>query len=745
MTDPEVRILIIGDNQAMDHNLVQILTMSQESQLLDNVDQFFYQIEGSHKHSSIDTNYHFPELIIDVASDIEAGINKMVDAFSQSKKYALVFYNIDTPLKTNSIESIKNIWTLDPETQIIINMGYSEHNQDHTVRILGMGDNYLILNNALDAVALRQIISSLTKKWILSKNVQRYSEMLNQTVDDRTDKLHQSVSLLRSTLDSTADGLLVIDLKNKIIDYNHRFLTLWNIPEKLIKTKSFKKIHQLMEKEIIHSNNAFNLFMVKTNELKNKLIVKIKNNSIIECYVQPHQLNNETIGYIWTFHDITERANLQYKLEYQASHDMLTGLPNRLLVIDRLKNAIDRTHRNGKISAVLFIDLDRFKLVNDSLSHSTGDILLQLISLRLSTLVRKEDTLARLGGDEFIMITPDLTKEEHAINIATKILRSFRDSFSIAGHNINISASVGISLCPEDGTSVDELLKNADLAMYQAKAHGGNQFQFYTEELNKQTKNRFKIESELNQAILKNEFYLVYQPQFDINNHCLLSVEALLRWKHPTKGDLTPIDFMKIAEDSGLIIPIGEWVLHEVCRQIKVWQEKKISPKCVSVNIAIQQLKQNNFAMKVKRILQRYKVSPKILEFEINENILMTHLDMIDMINQLYDIGIKIVLDDFGTGKSFFNYLKHIHINRLKIDPSFINNIENSKDDEAMIEAIIAMSESFNFKVLAEGVETPDQMAFLKNQHCHQVQGNYLSQPMPAAALEKFLKNFSNR
>ena len=333
-----------------------------------------------------------------------------------------------------------------------------------------------------------------------------------------------------------------------------------------------------------------------------------KDGSIVECYAQPHRMNDVTIGQIWSYHDITERANLELKLEFQASHDILTGLPNRIIVIDRLINAIDRARRNNKGVAVLFIDLDRFKLVNDSLNHSTGDALLRQIATRLSALVRKDDTLARLGGDEFIMILPDLDRNASSFNIAVKILKSFKAPFSIAGYQITMSPSIGISVYPSDGENVDELLRNADLAMYQAKAQGGNQVQFYTKELNEQTNQRFTIEAELNQAIINNEFFLVYQPQFDMDKHTLLSIEALLRWNHPRRGCLAPIDFMRVAEESGLIIPIGEWVIREVCTQIKAWQEKNIPVHSIAINVATQQLKQVNFAQTVSNIFDKGRI-----------------------------------------------------------------------------------------------------------------------------------------
>ncbi|WP_052117553.1 diguanylate cyclase domain-containing protein [Legionella norrlandica] len=495
MNDPSLRILIIDENQDVYQNLTKILNVAQEDLLTEQtVEDFLYKTLGSRVETDIADSYHFP-VIIESASNIKEGFKKITIASNSSNHYSLVFINIKTSLKSDIIETINHIWTIDSEIQVVINTGYSDFKSDQSVKIQGMGDNYLILNNPLDYSVLKQIISSLIKKWMLTQNTKKYSEILHQTLEKRIHSLKYSISMLRSTIESAADGLLVINLDNKVINYNNKFLKLWDIDEFALKTKNLKRIFEHMHKQLIASNESRKLDKLMRSEAdyEAKQVVTFKNKIIVECRSQPHKLNNKIIGKILTFHDITERANLEQKLEYQASHDLLTGLPNRLLMIDRLKNAIDRTNRSKKIIAVLFIDLDRFKLVNDSLNHSSGDILLQLVATRLSAIVRKEDTLARLGGDEFIMVIPDIIKEANAINIALKILKSFREPFAIGRQQVNISATIGISIFPTDASNVDELLRNADIAMYLGKERGGNQFQFYTKELNEQTKNRFRL------------------------------------------------------------------------------------------------------------------------------------------------------------------------------------------------------------------------------------------------------------
>ncbi|BCA96009.1 hypothetical protein TUM19329_23700 [Legionella antarctica] len=332
---------------------------------------------------------------------------------------------------------------------------------------------------------------------------------------------------------------------------------------------------------------------------------------------------------------------------------------------------------------------------------------------------------------------------ENIISVASKILDSLNQPFQIKNRDININTTMGISLFPKDGKTVNELLKCADLAMYQAKERGGNQYYFYAKYLNERSKSCFKLEAELRKAIKNKEFFLLYQPQFNINPGSLLCAEALIRWNHPTRGLLLPLDFIPIAEDSGLIVPIGEWVLREVCRQINAWHKTGLPLIRVAVNIATQQLRQANFTHTVQEILNEFELDSQYLEFEIAENVVITHQDIIQTINQLKEIGIKIALDDFGTGNSSINYLKQIQFDCLKIDKSFVQNISTSRSDEVIIEAIIAMARSFNFKVLAEGVETLKQMDFLKQRDCDEIQGFLFSQPLTPKEIEKHLKKSS--
>ena len=742
MSEIELHIMIIDDNPAIHNDFIKVLTTSNA---VDELKNFEKQIFSEDAIDTPEFEYSLPKFIFATASQGSEGVEKIERALKNGVRYALAFVDVQMPPGWDGIETIERMWKIDPDIQVVICTAYSDYSWKETVKHLGMGDNYLILKKPFDMIAVRQLACALTRKWILAKDSKHHAEILQQTVEERTESLNQSLSLLRSTIESSADGILVVDLNRKIIDWNAKFLTMWNIQKYMIETKNGEIVFDYMSIQLFKSDQFLAQIIPreKNANFLFKHVVTFKNGKIFECCSHPHRLNDITIGQVWSFRDITERANLEKKLEYQATYDLLTGLPNRALLNDRIQLCIDHASREGQQFAILFFDLDRFKLVNDSLSHEVGDKLLRLVAKRWSSLIRKEDTLARIGGDEFVMIFPVINITDSITTIANKILNSLIHPFKIAKRDIIITTSMGISLFPKDGKTANDLLRYADLAMYHAKERGGNQFYFYAKHLNEHSDKTFKLESELRMALKNNEFFLLYQPQFSIDKERLLSAEALIRWNHPDRGLLVPMDFIPLAEESGLIIPIGEWVIREACHQIKSWQKKGLPYVRVAVNIATQQLIQANFVTVVKQILNEFNLDPQYLEFEITENVVITNWNIIKMINDLKEIGIKIVLDDFGTGNSSINYLKQLHIDGLKIDQSFIKNISTSRSDEVIIEAIISMARSFNFKVLAEGVETQKQMDFLKLQHCDEVQGFLFSHPLSPRAVEKYLQLYA--
>jgi diguanylate cyclase (GGDEF)-like protein len=437
-------------------------------------------------------------------------------------------------------------------------------------------------------------------------------------------------------------------------------------------------------------------------------------------------------------HHIQAEQNLSQLINY----DHLTNLPNRILFLDRLEHALSRSNHSREMVAVMLLDIDNFKTVNDSLGHNIGDILLQEIAGRLRHCLLEDDTLARLGGDEFAVILEGMSELEEAAVIAQKIVEVFTAPFAPAGHELYVTPSLGITVYPLDGHDAEGLLKNADTAMYHAKEYGRNHYRFYTSDMNAMAVERFVMEGALRRAMEREEFTLHYQPQVDINSGRMIGVEALLRWQHPELGMVPPSEFIPLLEENHLIIPVGEWVLRTACAQSRAWQDAGLPPLRMAVNISARQFRQKNLVEMVDGILRETRVSPRLLELELTEGILMENTDETsETLNSLKNKGVLIAVDDFGTGYSSLGYLKRFPIDRLKIDRSFVRDIITDGNDAAIAVAIISMGRSMGLSVIAEGVETKDQLAFLQVQKCDEYQGYYFSRPAPAEEITRLLQN----
>ena len=445
--------------------------------------------------------------------------------------------------------------------------------------------------------------------------------------------------------------------------------------------------------------------------------------------------------------DITERKETEERLLYLANYDSLTGLPNRALFRDRLRRAIARAQRNETRVALLFLDLDRFKNINDSLGHHAGDQLLRGVARRLKQYARKGDTVARLGGDEFTVILEGIANADDAAHVASKILELMEPAYKLDGHEVVATPSIGITIYPDDAADMRTLLKNADTAMYRSKERGRNRYQFYTSDMNAKAYEYLLLENNLRHALEREEFRLYYQPQIDLHTQGIFGVEALLRWEHPEQGILPPEHFIPFAEETGLIIPIGEWVLREACKQARQWQDMGLPATRVAVNLSMRQFRQKDFVSLVADILAETNLNPQYLELEVTESFLAHNADQAtEILRSLHRLGVHLSVDDFGTGYSSLSYLKQFPLNTLKIDQSFVRDISSNPDGATIAEAIIALGQSLRLNVIAEGVETEDQMFFLRSRGCDRVQGFLFSHPLPASKMENWLKrNRSNR
>jgi len=431
--------------------------------------------------------------------------------------------------------------------------------------------------------------------------------------------------------------------------------------------------------------------------------------------------------------DITERKQAEEQLMRLAHYDVLTSLPNRVLFYDRLKQSLAQAKRNQWIVGVMFIDVDRFKNVNDTMGHVVGDRLLQQISERLKGTVRAGDTVGRLGGDEFAVVLSNLVSAQDASVVAQKMMACFKEPFRLESTEVYVTASIGITLYPDDSTEQDILIRNADAAMYKAKEIGRDSYQFYTPEMNTRALAVLGMENSMRRALDRGEYLLHYQPKVGIANGEITGLEALIRWRHPERGLVSPGEFMPVLEETGLIVPVGQWVLNAVCEQIKAWESAGVQPVPVAVNLSARQFTSKDLGETIKRTLEEHQIDPGLIELEITESSLMVNTEeAVRTLEYLSGLGVSLSIDDFGTGYSSLSYLKRFPLDSLKIDRSFIRDVTTDGDDATITRAVISMAHSLGLKVVAEGVENERQLAFLTEYGCDQIQGYFFTRPLPA-------------
>jgi diguanylate cyclase (GGDEF)-like protein/PAS domain S-box-containing protein len=463
----------------------------------------------------------------------------------------------------------------------------------------------------------------------------------------------------------------------------------------------------------------------------------------IEDSVAPiHDREGHAAGAVIIFRDVSAARALALQMTYSAEHDYLTGLPNRMLLNDRISQAIALAPRHKKHVALLFLDLDGFKHINDSLGHPVGDKLLQSVAERLVECVRASDTVSRQGGDEFVVLLSEVEEAEDAAITATRMLLAVARPHSVGQHDLHVTTSIGVSVYPDDGLDAETLIKNADTAMYQAKENGRQSYQFFKPAMNVRAVERQSIEESLRRALERQEFALHYQPKIDLTTGAMAGAEALIRWAHPTRGSISPADFIPVAEDCGLILPIGAWVLREACAQARVWMDAGLPVTSIAVNVSALEFRDENFLKNLFAILTKTGLDPKVLELELTESVLMKHAaSAASILQTLRESGIRVTVDDFGTGYSSLSYLRKFPVDSLKIDQSFVRQIIAGGDDSTIVKAVIGMAHGLRLRVIAEGVETFEEVAFLQACRCEEAQGYYFSRPVPPQQFATLLKN----
>lgn len=608
------RILIIDDTPAIHDDFRKILApRAQDEVELQQLEQtLFGDAQAPHLTFQLDSAYQGQDALDLVKRALAAG-----------SPYALAFIDMRMPPGWDGLETIEQLWRVDPNLQIALCTAYSDYSWEAMAERLAFGDQLLILKKPFDSLEIRQMANALTWKWQLAQDAALKMLSLEHTIEARVQEL--------------------------------------------------------------------------------------------------------------------------LKVSHLLQYDSLTGLPNSTLLGDRLTQALANCRRHDKQLVVMFLGLDRFKRINNALGHPAGDEMLKRTGQQLSACVRDSDSVFRYGADEFVVVLGDINHPQQTHGIAEKLLAAIRQPQTIAGHEISVTASLGMSLYPEDGLEAIELIKKAETAMHNVKEQSPGTSAFFIEAMNQRAREQHSIESGLRRALQQHEFVLHYQPKIDLRSAAVVGAEALVRWQKPGQDLVYPGDFIAVAEDSGLIVALTQWVLAEACRQAREWQLAGLPPISLSVNISPIDFRQHDFVESVERVLEQSGLTAQVLELEITEGVLMQNVEAtMTALNRLRALGTRLAIDDFGTGYSSLSYLRRFPIDVLKIDQSFVRSLNSDSNDAALVDAIISLGRSLGLKVIAEGIETAEQLKFLKDHHCEEGQGYYFSQALPAAAFAQWLARGKN-
>ena len=611
------------------------------------------------------------------------------------------------------------------------------------ILVLADSEHEAIAKNAIHRGAQDYILDNRLDTYTLSKALRNMCER-----KENAEALFTENERAQVTLNSIGDGVVSTDVAGNVTYLNQvaEAMTGWTGPEAL--GRAFADVLRIIDStNPEHTVNPMSVAMQENKTVglgENCILVRRDGVEFpIEDSTAPiHDRRGHVAGAVMVFHDVTQARAMSQRMAHMAHHDYLTDLPNRLSFEDRLAQAMAAASRHKEQLAVLFVDVDRFKHINDSFGHAIGDELLLSIAGRLVASVRASDSVSRQGGDEFVVLLSAIARAEDAARIANKILVSLGSLHRVKEHNLQITVSVGIGIYPADGTDAETLVNNADIAMRNAKERGRNNYQFFKPDMNEHALERQSLESGLRHALEQREFMLYYQPKIDLETQAITGAEALIRWRQPGRGIVLPGKFIPIAEQCGYIVPIGHWVLREACRQIQSWLDAGLAPMPVAINISAVELRSKDFLRGVREVLRDTGLDPRHLEFELTETALMQDpKSTVAVLQSLREMCIRLALDDFGTGYSSLSYLKRFPIDALKIDKSFIHGLCTNAGDANIVSAVINMGTSFGLRVIAEGVETRQQFLKLQSQHCTEGQGSYFQAPVAGEEFAKLLKS----
>ena len=582
---------------------------------------------------------------------------------------------------------------------------------------------------------------------VMSTELEERNQALRRELNERRQaesRIEQSLSLLRATLDATADGIVAVDSGQHVESFNVRFLEMWHIPPEAIGGLHAREITVLMARQLMAPDAFIEMarhFDADVGaDAERCEVLDLNDGRILECYSRPRRIGEQIVGRVWSFRDITERRQAETRLAYMANYDSVTGLPNRHLLRERLDRAIKHEARSHRHLAIMFLDLDNFKSINDTLGHDVGGRVLQVVANRLLACLRESDTVARIGGDEFTVLVEDMTTMESIAALAQQIIDSLSLPFPLDGREMFCTVSVGIAIYPDDSESLDGLMKSADSAMYRAKEQGRNTYRFFTEDMHRRAYERLLLENRLRGALKRGEFQLHYQPQIDVASGATVGIEALLRWNDEERGLVQPLEFIGVLEDTGMIVEVGHWVLEEACAFNQSLREIGLPPIRVAVNISPRQFRQKGLVESIRQILSNTGLGAEYLDLEITESVLVDAVDAPDVLERLSGMGVRLSIDDFGTGYSSLSYLKRFPIDTLKIDGSFIQAMVGDPQSAAIVRSVIDLAHHLKLGTVAEGVETEEQAAVLRRASCDRIQGYLISRPLPAPEATRLLR-----
>jgi diguanylate cyclase (GGDEF)-like protein/PAS domain S-box-containing protein len=650
---------------------------------------------------------------LECATRLSEGIERL-----ESNGIEAVLLDLNLP-DSQGIETLEKLFRAAPHIPIMVLA--DEHSADLSKQALQRGAQDYLLKNHLDSYTLARALNGAIGR--------KAAE----------DALFVEKERAQVTLNSIGDAVLSTDIDGNVTYLNlvAERMTGWSREEAI--GRPLAEVYCVVDGQTHQAVPNPMELAVRQNQTvglsANSVLVRRDGvESAIEDSAAPiHDRRGEVTGAVTVFHDVSESRSMTLKMSHLAQHDFLTDLPNRMLLNDRLSHAIALARRHGRRLAVLFLDLDHVKHINDSLGHPIGDQLLKAVGLRLCACVRGSDTVSRQGGDEFVVLLSEIEHAEDAAFTAEKMRTTVMTPYSIEKHDLHISASIGISIYPDDGGDAETLIKSADTAMYHAKDCGRNNYQFFRHDMNVRAVERQSVEGSLRRALERHEFVLNYQPKVNLATGTITGAEALIRWQHPERGLIFPAQFIAIAEESGLIVPIGQWVLHEACVQARAWIDSGFQFDQIAVNISAVEFRSKGFFERVCAILRETALEPRYLELELTETVLMGSADSTAAVLQaLSSMGVRLAVDDFGTGYSSLSYLKRFPIDTLKIDQSFVHDVTTDASDATIVSTVIAMGKSLKQRVVAEGVETSEQLAFLQSRRCGEGQGYYFSHPVLA-------------